>query len=201
MNGQCQPENLEAISAIAGLGNPGKEYENTRHNAGFRVVERIAAGCGVALQVRKFKANWGNGAVEGRKILLIQPLTYMNRSGEAVGELLRYFGVRAEELLVIHDDLDLSCGKLKLARGGGAGGHKGVISIIQHLGTGDFARLKLGIGKPAHGEPVESFVLDPAYPEEREESHATIALAEEAARFAVASGLSEAMNRYNRRKP
>ena len=201
MNGQCQPENLETISAIAGLGNPGKEYENTRHNAGFRVVARIAARYGFVLQARKFKANWGTGAVEGRKILLIQPLTYMNKSGEAVGELVRYYGIRPEEVLVIHDDLDLSPGKIKLARGGGAGGHKGVISLIQHLGTGDFPRLKLGIGKPVHGEPVESFVLQPPYPEDREEFETMIGLAEETARHAIASCLSEAMNRYNRRKP
>lgn len=200
MNGPCRVSDDDTIMAVVGLGNPGKEYENTRHNAGFRIVDLLVRNYFVGMQERKFRASWGSAHVEGRKIVFVKPLTYMNRSGEAVGEILSYFGVEPRHALVIHDDLDLPFARIRIARKGGAGGHRGIQSIIDHLGTTDFPRLKLGIGRPKHGEPVETFVLQPPYSEDREEFEKMIALAEEAAREVLSTCLSAAMNEYNRRE-
>ncbi|HOI94511.1 MAG TPA: aminoacyl-tRNA hydrolase [Syntrophobacter fumaroxidans] len=189
----------EPVVAVVGLGNPGPQYEHTRHNAGFMVVDRLAAGFGIAMQERKFRASWGTGFVEGRKVLLAKPLTYMNLSGAAVGEILKYFGFSAARVLVVHDDLDLPCGRVRLVRKGGAGGHKGIASIMAHLNTRDFPRLKLGIGRPLHGEPVESYVLQPPYAEDARTFEDMILLGEEVVRAVLAAGLSSSMNDYNRK--
>lgn len=200
MSNSCRHSDEEKILAVIGLGNPGKEYENTRHNVGFRVVDRLVRIYSAGMQERKFRASWGHAAAEGRKILFVKPLTYMNRSGEAVGEILKYFGIAPQQALVIHDDLDLPYARIRLAARGGAGGHKGIQSIIDYLGTQDFPRLKLGIGRPRHDEPVETFVLQPPYPEDREEFEKMTAQAEAAARAVLATCLSAAMNEFNKRE-
>jgi peptidyl-tRNA hydrolase, PTH1 family len=164
MGNSCRISGDEKILAVVGLGNPGKEYENSRHNAGFEVLDRLIRRYGIGLQERKFRASWGAGLAEGRKVLFVKPLTYMNRSGEAVGEILKYFDISAGQVLVVHDDLDLPFARIRIAGRGGAGGHRGIQSIIDHLGTNDFPRLKMGIGRPKHGEPIESFVLQPLIP-------------------------------------
>ena len=187
------------ILAVIGLGNPGKEYTNTRHNAGFQVVDRLIAHYLPSMMERKFRASWGFAVAEGRKVLFAKPLTYMNRSGDAVGEMLKYFGIPAGKMLVVHDDLDLPFGRIRIAQRGGSGGHKGVQSIIEQVGSSDFARLKLGVGRPKHGEQVENFVLLPPYPEDREDYGKMISQAEEAARSILAECLTDAMNRFNRR--
>jgi PTH1 family peptidyl-tRNA hydrolase len=189
------------IAALCGLGNPGNEYANTRHNVGFQVVDRLAQAFGIALQQRKFRAGWGTGTVEGRKIFIVKPLTFMNRSGEVVVEVLKYFGIAANQMLVIHDDLDLPVGRIRLVLKGGAGGHRGVSSIIQHLGHQDFPRLKLGIGRPAHGETVESYVLRPPYPEETLAFNDMVERGFEAVQTVMSTGLVTAMNRFNRQEP
>lgn len=193
-------ETEENIVVVVGLGNPGKQYENTRHNAGFLVVDRLVQQLGIGLQERKFKAGWGAGQVGGRKVHFVKPLTFMNRSGEAIGEILRYFGLPVSGMLVVHDDLDLPPGQLRLVRGGGPGGHKGVSSIITHVGTRDFPRLKLGIGKPALKEHVEVFVLQPPFADELNVFEQMIDLGAEAVRSLLVAGLSAAMNRVNRKK-
>jgi peptidyl-tRNA hydrolase, PTH1 family len=185
------------ILLVVGLGNPGKAYEGSRHNAGFLVVEALAARLFVPLGERKFKARWGVGETSGSKTTLFQPLTFMNRSGEPVGQYARYFSISPEEILVVHDDLDLPCGRIRLVRGGGAGGHRGILSIMEHLGHASFARLKLGIGRPAHGEPVESYVLNAPYAHERDEFQSMIERGVEAVETALAMGLDVAMNRFN----
>lgn len=189
------------IAALCGLGNPGSEYAKTRHNVGFQVVDRLAQAFGIALQQRKFRAGWGTGTVEGRKIFIVKPLTFMNRSGEVVVEVLKYFGITANQMLVIHDDLDLPLGRIRLVLKGGAGGHRGVSSIIQHLGHQDFPRLKLGIGRPAHGETVESYVLRPPYPEETLAFNDMVERGFEAVQTVMSTGLVTAMNRFNRQEP
>jgi PTH1 family peptidyl-tRNA hydrolase len=191
--------NEEQILALIGLGNPGKEYAGSRHNAGFLVLDRLIALYAPAMMERKFRASWGFATAEGRKILFVKPLTYMNRSGEAVGEIIKYFGISAARILVVHDDLDLPFGRIRLAQKGGSGGHRGIQSIIDHVGGSNFPRLKIGVGRPKHGEPVEEFVLLPPYPEDREEFEKMLAQAEEAARATLAGCLSEAMNKFNRR--
>ncbi|MGC9965147.1 MAG: aminoacyl-tRNA hydrolase [Syntrophobacteraceae bacterium] len=193
----CRKE--EQILAVVGLGNPGKEYGRTRHNVGFQVVDRLIARHSPGMMERKFRASWGFATVEGRKVLFAKPLTFMNRSGEAVGEIIKYFGVPPDQMLVIHDDLDLPFARIRIAQKGGSGGHKGIQSIIDHAGSADFPRLKMGIGRPKYGEPVETFVLQPPYPEDREEFEKMIALAEKAAGAVLATCLSDAMNEFNRR--
>jgi PTH1 family peptidyl-tRNA hydrolase len=190
----------EQILALIGLGNPGKQYEHTRHNVGFAVLDRLTSHYLPAMMERKFQASWGFATAEGRKILFAKPLTYMNKSGEAVGEILRYFGIKADRMLVIHDDLDLPFARIRIALRGGSGGHKGIQSIIDHVGTSDFPRLKMGIGRPKHGEQIETFVLQPPYPEDREEFEKMTIQAETAARAILATTLSDAMNQFNRRQ-
>ncbi len=190
--------NEEQILAIIGLGNPGKEYEHTRHNVGFQVVDRLISSYSPGMVERKFRASWGFAMAEGRKILFVKPLTFMNRSGEAVGEIIKYFGIPPGRMLVIHDDLDLPFARIRIAQRGGSGGHKGIQSIIDHIGSPDFPRLKIGIGRPKHGEPVETFVLQLPYPEDRETFEKMTAQAEKAAQTVLASCLSDAMNEFNR---
>ena len=191
--------NEEQILALIGLGNPGKEYENTRHNVGFQVVDHLIASYSPGMVERKFRASWGFAMAEGRKILFVKPLTFMNRSGEAVSEILKYFGIPPGRMLVIHDDLDLPFARIRIAPKGGSGGHKGIQSIIDHVGSPDFPRLKIGIGRPKHGEPLEPFVLHPPYPEDREIFEKMTVQAEKAARAVLATCLSDAMNEFNRR--
>jgi len=200
MGNSCRTSGEEKILAVIGLGNPGKEYENTRHNAGFQVVDRLIRRYGIGMQERKFRASWGSGAAEGRKILFAKPLTYMNRSGEAVGEIISYFDIPCEQVLVIHDDLDLPFARIRIARKGGAGGHRGIQSIIDQLGSINFPRIKIGIGRPKHGEPIESFVLQPPYSEDREQFEKMYTQAEEGARAVLSTCLATAMNDFNKRE-
>ncbi len=197
MGDVCRSE--EQILALIGLGNPGKQYEHTRHNVGFQVVDRLIAHYSTLMMERKFRAAWGFAIAEGQKILFAKPLTFMNRSGEAVGEIIKYFGIPPDRMLVIHDDLDLPFARIRIAQRGGSGGHKGIQSIIDHVGSSDFPRLKMGIGRPKHAEPVETFVLQPPYPEERQDFEKMTVQAEKAARAILASCLSDAMNEFNRR--
>lgn len=187
------------IHVVVGLGNPGRRYEGTRHNVGFAVVDVLAAAWGISLQERKFAAQWGEAVVQGRRILCIKPTTYMNRSGEAVEAMLHFFKIPHRHMLVVHDDLDMPLGRLKIVRQGGAGGHRGVASIMERVGDGGFPRLKLGIGRPQHGEPVEAFVLSEPYEDERDRFERMVALGSEAAQAVVAQGVDAAMNLYNQR--
>lgn len=185
---------------IAGLGNPGPRYAQTRHNVGFCVIDQLAARFSIPMQDRKFPAHWGEGRIGGRKVVLVKPMTFMNRSGDAVGALLRYYRIRPQALLVVHDDLDLPLGRIRIARRGGAGGHRGVASIIQAVGGGDFARLKLGIGRPLYGEPVEAYVLDGFYSDQLPAVKEMVDRAAIAALAVLEEGLEAAMNRFNRRQ-
>jgi PTH1 family peptidyl-tRNA hydrolase len=189
----------DQVCAVIGLGNPGREYERTRHNAGFWVVDELASRFNVPMHQRKVPALWGWGWVRGRKVLLVKPTTFMNRSGEAAAPIARYHGIAAEQILVVHDDLDLPPGRIKVARGGGAGGHRGVQSLIQHFGCNDFHRLKLGIGRPRFEETVEEFVLRPPYEEEAEVLREAVFRAVDAAEMILEDGVEAAMNRFNRR--
>jgi peptidyl-tRNA hydrolase, PTH1 family len=187
----------EQPCAIVGLGNPGKHYANTRHNAGFQALDRLLRGCSISLREGKYHAAWGMGRVETHRVLLCKPLTFMNRSGEAVREVMHAFKISASRLLVIHDDLDLPCGRIKVAPRGGTGGHRGVASIIESLGHQDFPRLKLGIGRPLRGEPIEAYVLQAPYAEQQTLFEAMIDLAAEAAHDFIVHGLVFSMNRFN----
>lgn len=193
-----QAEQVGSVVAVVGLGNPGKQYETTRHNAGFGVLDRLALDLSVNLEERRFPAQWGTCLIHSRRVLLIKPLTYMNRSGEAVSRMLRYFRILPNQMLVVHDDLDLALGRIRLVVKGGAAGHRGVASIIECLGDQAFARLKLGIGRPLHSEPVEAYVLRSPYPEHEAAFNEMMLRGAEAARVVLLSGIVRAMNVFNR---
>ena len=146
------------MKLIAGLGNPGAKYARNRHNIGFMAVDRIAEDHGFSPWRQKFQGLVSEGRLGGEKVLLLKPATYMNRSGQSVGEALRFYKLAPAELIVIHDELDLAPGKLRLKQGGGHAGHNGLRSIHAHLGP-DYQRLRLGIGHPGHKDRVAAYVL------------------------------------------
>ncbi|MBQ5152453.1 aminoacyl-tRNA hydrolase [Macrococcoides caseolyticum] len=147
------------MKCIVGLGNIGKKYELTRHNIGFMVVDRLVESYNLELNQQKFKGLYTIAMINGEKVLLIEPMTYMNLSGEAVRPLMDYFNVSTEDLLVLYDDLDMPPGRLRLRQKGSAGGHNGIRSLIQHLGTDQFKRIRIGIGRPTGHLKVVDFVL------------------------------------------
>jgi PTH1 family peptidyl-tRNA hydrolase len=185
------------MKVVVGIGNPGKRYEQTRHNLGARVVDRLAADHGVAVRRRRFDALVGEGPIAGGRVLLVKPQTYVNLSGSAVAPLLRWHRGSPEDLLVVCDDLSLEPGQLRLRRSGSSGGHNGLQSIIECLGTDRFARLRIGIGR-GRGADAVAHVLGRFEPEE----DALVAPALEAAAEAVVlwleQGAEAAMNRFNR---
>lgn len=185
---------------IAGLGNPGREYARTRHNVGFEAVDALAGKYGIDVTTGKFKALIGKGLIEGQRVLLVKPLTYMNLSGESLREAADFFKVDvASELIVIHDDISLPPGQLRIRAKGSAGGHNGLKSIIAQLGTQEFLRIKVGVGeKPADGDLV-NHVLGRFPKEERVLMDEVIARAASAAVCLMTEGLEKAMNEYNRK--
>lgn len=182
---------------IAGLGNPGPRYARTRHNLGFLVVAALSERWGIPLTKERWEAVWGQGRLGERRVILAQPQTYMNLSGQAVAPLWRYFQLPPEALVVVHDDLDLPAGRLKLAWDGGAGGHKGVLSVAAALDTLDFYRVKVGIGRPPAGMPAEAYVLEPVGPEEWELLQEAAARAAQAVEVLIQEGLAPAQNRFH----
>lgn len=135
------------MKLIVGLGNPGKDYEKTRHNAGFMCIDEVAKKCNLSFDTKKFKALMASGNVNGEKVLLMKPQTYMNLSGEAVGECVRYYNIDIEDICILVDDLDLPIGKIRLRMKGSSGGQNGLKNIIAHLGSQEFKRIRIGIGK------------------------------------------------------
>lgn len=184
---------------VLGLGNPGPQYADTRHNLGFVVVAELARRLGVSLTRRGHQCLWGEGRLAGRKVVLAQPQTYMNLSGQAAQGIMSYFDLPLERLVVVHDDLDLEPGRLKVATKGGAGGHKGVASLLAHLGGGQFLRLKVGIGRPRHHEAVEDYVLSGFYADQRELIQQAVTEAADCLEVIVALGATAAMNRFHAR--
>jgi PTH1 family peptidyl-tRNA hydrolase len=185
------------MKCIVGLGNPGKKYERTRHNIGFTVLDKLADHLKFPLNQRKFSASYGIDYIEGTKVCLMKPLTYMNLSGEAVGSFANYFDVSAEDILVIYDDLDLPVGKIRLRQKGGTGGHNGMKSMIAHLGRKDFKRIRVGIGRPAPGETVIDYVLQRFHPDERMKMSDAASRSVEACEAWLTNPFPEVMNRYN----
>lgn len=189
---------------IAGLGNPGREYHLTRHNIGFYFLDHLAALQGWRLDSLKIQGLHCQGRAFGGQLFLVEPQTYMNRSGSCIRGFLDYYKIPQEHLLVIHDDLDLKPGRIKMVARGGAGGHNGIRSIIQHVGTQEFARMKVGIGRPVphpddHGPRVEQFVLSPLSASELTLFDQQKALVAEAVASFVREGIEACMNRINGR--
>ena len=185
---------------IAGLGNPGKQYENTRHNAGFMALDALADQLGTSIEEKKHKALCGKGLIGGEKVILLKPQTFMNLSGESIRAAADFYKVDPDHIIVIYDDISLEPGQLRIRKKGSAGGHNGIKSIIAHLGTQEFPRIKVGVGaKPdrmdlvdyvlGHFSQIESRVMDDAAKE-----------AGQAAQAMILDGIEAAMNRYNSKK-
>jgi PTH1 family peptidyl-tRNA hydrolase len=181
---------------VVGLGNPGREYARNRHNAGYLVVDELARRHGGSWRA-KFSGQMAEVRVGEEKLALLKPETYMNDSGRSVGAAVRFFKVEPEQVLVVHDDVDLEAGRLQARAGGGLAGHNGLRSLTQHLGSQDFLRLRIGIGRPGRGDPrpVADWVLSPFAPEE--DAGALIARAADAVETIAQDGLEAAQQRYN----
>jgi PTH1 family peptidyl-tRNA hydrolase len=189
------------VRLIVGLGNPGREYAWTRHNLGFQVVAYLAELWGIPLTRRSHASLWGQGQVGPEAVILAQPTTYMNLSGQAVSRLLSYFKLTPGDLVVIHDDLDVPRWRLKLAERGGPGGHRGILDIIAALHTEEFLRIKLGVGRPAPGMLSERYVLSPFPAEDAENVAQLIERAAQAVDCLMREGLQAAQNRFHGELP
>ena len=187
------------MNLIVGLGNPGKEYLFSRHNMGFMVVDRLADDLGIRVTRSQFDALTGDGSISGRRIMLAKPQTYMNLSGRAVSGLLNFYKLEIDSLIVVHDDLDLPFETVRIKKGGGHGGNKGVMSIINQLGSPDFVRVRMGIGKPARKEMTDDHVLGRFSPEEVKVLPDILVRAADAVEAVLKAGLAAAMNEFNQR--
>lgn len=184
------------MKIIAGLGNPGAQYANTPHSVGFEAVDALASEAGVAWEEkRQFKCLMAKVAVAGQPVLLVKPQTFMNLSGESVAPVVKYHNATAADLVVVQDDIDLAVGRLRIRKGGSCGGHNGVRNVIERLGTPDFARVKIGVGKDRSN--VIAHVLGKFDPKTRKVMDAVVAEAAKAAAEVVRSGPDRAMNLYN----
>lgn len=183
---------------IVGLGNPGNQYKNTRHNVGFDVIDALAEKYNISVTEKKHKALYGKGVIEGIKVVLAKPQTYMNLSGESVAELLNYYKIDPEEeLLVIFDDISLAPGNLRIRKKGSAGGHNGIKNIIALTGTQNFKRIKVGVGEKPKGWDLADYVLGQFSKEERIHVEDAIAKSVEAAKLILQEEVDRAMNEYN----
>lgn len=181
---------------IVGLGNPGRKYAGHRHNVGFQCLDHLAEAWGLSFSKRKHKALLAQGHIAGLKAILAKPQTFMNLSGQAVERMARFYKVPPENILVIYDDLDLPVGKIRLRPEGGSGGHKGMKSIIEHLGSNGFPRLRVGIGRPTHGDPVD-YVLSDFAPDEQIAMEQAYERAVSAVELWLTEDIVAAMNRHN----
>lgn len=185
---------------IAGLGNPDKKYEHTRHNVGFDVIDELAEKYNISISEKKHKALLGKGVIEGQKVVLAKPQTYMNLSGESIVELVHYYKIDPEtEMIVIYDDISFAPGNLRIRQSGSAGGHNGIKNIIKCLGTQEFMRIKVGVGEKPKNWDLADFVLGHFSKEERENLEDAIGRAMEAVGYMIKGDVAKAMNEYNKK--
>ncbi len=189
-------EREQEMYLIVGLGNPGTRYRATRHNIGFMVLELLAAKLELNLSQKSFNTLWGKGKIASKNLILAMPQTYMNLSGNAVRQLHAFFKTEISNLIVIHDDLDLSFGSVRLKTGGGNAGHKGLASIEENLGSSEFMRVRLGIGKPVEKSRIEGYVLEPFNKKELCVLPEIIQWAADATTEIVSSGMPTAIGNY-----
>ena len=187
------------MKLVVGLGNPGPDYARTRHNVGFLVADRLAAQLGVRFQGGKFAAEEAQGRVGQERVVLLKPLTYMNHSGEAVGPALRFYKLGLDDLIVVHDDLELSPYRVQLKVGGGHGGHNGLKSLNGHVSGAEYARVRVGVGRPPPMMDPADYVLGKFPKDEGAELEDCLERATEAARLCAELGAGKAMNQVNRR--
>lgn len=180
---------------IVGLGNPGIQYENTRHNIGFKVIDNIAKEYNIEINRQKFKGVYGEGFINGEKVILLKPTTYMNLSGESIREVVDFYKLTCEDIVVIYDDISLDVGRLRIREKGSAGGHNGIKSIIAHLGTDVFPRIKVGVGQP--NVDLVNYVLGKFTDEEMEVLSESIDASTKAVSEIIKYDVNTAMNKFN----
>ena len=182
---------------IIGLGNPEEEYSKTRHNMGFNAINKIAEQYGIKVNKSKFQGLYESAIIEGQKVMLIKPQTYMNLSGECIKQFVDFYKIPNEDILVIYDDMDIEPGKIKIRKKGGAGGHNGMKSIIKILGTEEFARIRTGIGRPEHSGDDINYVIGAIPEEEIPKLQEGVEKAKEAVIEILKNGIDSAMNKLN----
>lgn len=182
---------------IVGLGNPGEKYEHTRHNAGFEVIDILADRIGIHVEEKKHKGLCGRGLLEGQKVVLVKPQTFMNLSGECVRAVSDFYKVSEDQIIIVYDDISLDPGRLRVRGKGSAGGHNGIKNIIAHLGTQEFPRVKVGIGEKPKGMDLADYVLSRFSKGEWEQMEEAFKEAAEAVAVMVGQGTDAAMNRFN----
>jgi len=195
---------------IVGLGNPGARYEFTRHNIGFLAVDYIADSFDISLNKKSHKAVWGKGCISQKEVIIVKPQTFMNLSGEAVRAIADYFHIEAKDIIVIYDDIDLEFGSIRIRKRGGSGGHGGMGSIIEQIGTNDFVRIRLGIGRPEKTTSskqsavsseidVADYVLSNFEPDEDGNLEEVLSRTNEAVETMIKDGIEKAMNKFNKK--
>lgn len=185
------------MKLIVGLGNPGKQYEKTRHNIGFEVIDTLSERLQIPLDQSKHKGLYGMGFVNGEKVFLLKPLTYMNLSGESVRPVMEYYQIELEDIIVIYDDLDLPVGRIRLRQKGSAGGHNGIKSIIAHVGSQQFNRIRVGINRPSNGQPITDYVLGKFTKDEQELIEEVVQKCAKACEAAIEKPFLDVMNEFN----
>ena len=187
------------LSLVVGLGNPGGAYDKTRHNAGFMAADKLAATFGVALEKKKFDVVYGRGVIESAKVILAKPLAFMNRSGPPVKKLAAFYKIPSDDILIVHDDIDLAFGRLKIKEKGGHGGHNGIRSLIDAFGSGDFIRLRIGVGRSDAGKSVTDHVLGRFTGPETKILDQIVDRAQEAVVMTLCQGVKAGMTYFNNR--
>jgi PTH1 family peptidyl-tRNA hydrolase len=187
------------VKIIVGLGNPGIRYRMSRHNIGFQVVDRLAVINHISVRTKRFRCLYGTGWIDSQQVVLVKPMTFMNRSGEAVKKATDFFHLKLEDIVVVHDDLDLPFGRLRFKRRGGDGGHQGIRSIIERMGGNNFLRLKVGIGRPPQGMDPAEYVLDVFDKIEQSRLNQALSQAAESLNVMLLAGLEKAMNQFQKR--
>ena len=185
------------MDLIAGLGNPGRRYANTRHNIGFMAVNALSRELGGRLASRKFHSRNGLAVKDGKEVILLRPSTYMNLSGKSVKACADHYNINNDHILIIHDDLDLPFGKIKMVSRGGAAGHRGIQSVFEYFGSTVFSRIKIGIGRPEYGERIEDYVLSPFYDTQQEILKDVLNFTVHACNLYLLEGIEIAMNLIN----
>lgn len=182
---------------IVGLGNPEEEYSNTRHNMGFDSINKLAEKNGIKITKSKFQGLYGTGTIDGEKVILLKPQTYMNLSGVSVKQFVNFYKLNNNEIMVIYDDLDIEKGLIKIRKQGGPGTHNGMKSVVKELGNSDFYRIRVGIGKPKFKDDLVNYVLERLEGEEKDILDKATSNAAEAAESILKEGIDKAMNLYN----
>lgn len=182
---------------IVGLGNPEQEYKQTRHNMGFDTINKIAKKYNIEINKNKFQGIYGKGEIEGKKVIILKPQTYMNLSGICIKQYISYYKIEQDKLLIIYDDMDIEPGKIKIRKKGSSGGHNGLKSIIQEIGTEEFQRIRIGIGKPSEYQDKINYVIGKVQEQELVELEKGTEKAEQAITEIIKNGIDIAMNKFN----